>query len=175
MTPDQLRAIAPMIKPAAVETFLPYLNIFMPHYEINNPCRQSAFIAQLLHESGEFKYTREIASGIAYEGRADLGNIHNYREISKVLFCDYRLEQTPDLLASPQYAVQSACWFWSSRDLNKQADRPATDKITITYHHEPKIISPFQYITYRINGGFNGLHERTVYYEAAKKTLQCAA
>ena len=47
----------------------------MAKYEINTGQRKSAFIATILHESGEFKYTREIASGEAYEGRKDLGNI----------------------------------------------------------------------------------------------------
>ena len=54
-------------------TYTPLLAKYMTKYEINTKQRKSAFIATILHESGEFKYTREIASGEAYEGRKDLG------------------------------------------------------------------------------------------------------
>ena len=43
-------------------------------FEINTPARLAAFLAQLAHESGALKYMAELASGDAYEGRADLGN-----------------------------------------------------------------------------------------------------
>ena len=46
----------------------------MSEYEIIGRLRESAFIAQIIHESGSFKYVRELASGKAYEGRKDLGN-----------------------------------------------------------------------------------------------------
>ena len=36
--------------------------------------RRAHFLAQVGHESGELQYTEELASGSAYEGRADLGN-----------------------------------------------------------------------------------------------------
>jgi putative chitinase len=41
---------------------------------ITTPLRQAHFLAQLGHESGELRYTEELASGDAYEGRRDLGN-----------------------------------------------------------------------------------------------------
>jgi predicted chitinase len=44
--------------------------------EITTQPRAAMFIAQVLHESGGLNFFEEIASGAAYEGRADLGNTH---------------------------------------------------------------------------------------------------
>ena len=93
------------------------------------------FIAQIGHESGQLKYSEEIASGKAYEGRKDLGNTQqgdgvkfkgrgliqitgrfNYIQLSKDLGEDFI--KNPELLSTPKYAVQSACWFWNKNKLN---------------------------------------------------------
>ena len=127
--------------------------------------RQATFLSQLAHESGRFYYVEEIASGKAYEGRKDLGNVKpgdgvrykgrgliqltgraNYRQLSQELGVDF--ENNPDLLKSPQYAVQSACWFWQSRNLNEFAD-----------------VRDIKTITKRINGGYNGLADREALYK----------
>src|SRR5918993_230121 len=49
---------------------------FIAQGGIDTPLRLSHFMAQLAHESAHFGVTREFASGAAYEGRRDLGNIH---------------------------------------------------------------------------------------------------
>lgn len=147
-----------------VEPFYVHLQMLMPHYEIDNPLRQAAFLAQVAHESGRFIYTEEIASGKAYEGRADLGNTRpgdgvrfkgrgliqltgraNYAEFSA--HCGIDFIENPALLSTPQYAVHSACWFWSERGLNALAD-----------------VGEFKKITKIINGGYNGLEQRTAFY-----------
>lgn len=56
------------------EIFLPYLNRFAVEFGIDTPLRWAHYLAQIAHESGELRYTQEIASGKAYEGRKDLGN-----------------------------------------------------------------------------------------------------
>ena len=40
--------------------FKPFLEKYCKEYEIHTPLRLAAFIAQIAHESGDFKYTREI-------------------------------------------------------------------------------------------------------------------
>ncbi len=51
-------------------------NVHFPAYGImEKELRLAHFMAQLVHESGGFRYMEEIASGSAYEGRADLGNV----------------------------------------------------------------------------------------------------
>jgi len=73
MTLDQLRNICPYSAGMAA-AFVDALTAAMAEFEINTARRQAAFVAQVAHETGEFRYMREIDSGAAYEGRADLGN-----------------------------------------------------------------------------------------------------
>ena len=42
-------------------------NKYMEKYKINTPRRMAAFIAQIAHESGEFNFVLEIASGDKYD------------------------------------------------------------------------------------------------------------
>lgn len=170
---DQLKKIVPYAGPRA-GVFLAPLNAAMARYEINSPARQAAFLAQIAHESGSFKYLRELASGNAYEGREDLGNTQpgdgvrfkgrgliqitgraNYRECSIALFGDPAiLIEHPEMLETVTFACDSAAWFWSSRKLNALADAGS-----------------FRAITRAINGGFNGWTDRLALYETAKEVL----
>lgn len=167
LTEDELKYIAPLTPCNLFPVVTKWFNEFADRFEVNTPLRQAAFFSQVIHESGSFKYTREIASGARYEGRKDLGNIYigdgvkykgrgyiqitgrnNYLEVSKALFGDGQiLLKTPDLLASPKYAMQSAFWYWDTRGLNVFADK-----------------AWMQTITKRINGGLNGWDERLKNY-----------
>jgi putative chitinase len=191
ITVQNLKKIAPNIKQAPLSIYPELLNQIMPKYEINNKGRVAAFVAQILHESGEFKWLRELASGNAYEGREDLGNKYpgdgkkfkgrgliqvtgrgNYAKCSEALFGDHRLTTNPDILATPQYAVESACWFWKSKGLNEIADMPEDwIKIVKSDVSKDRSYTKQQYICRKINGGFNGLAEREAYYERALKEL----
>lgn len=127
---------------------------------LDNSLRLIHFLAQLAHESGNFRYMEEIASGAAYEGRKDLGNTQagdgkrykgrgpiqltgraNYRKYGQQLGIDF--ENNPDIVALPSVGLLVACKFWSDNDLNTLADKD--DVLTITR---------------RINGGTNGLADR---------------
>ena len=70
----QLKSIMPNAGSRA-GTFLPLLNQFMAKYAITGRMRECHFLAQIAHESGELRYTKELASGREYEGRRDLGNV----------------------------------------------------------------------------------------------------
>ena len=62
---------------ALVDKFIPPLNKNLGTYGINTPLRIAHFLAQMMHESGGFRFTKELASGAAYDtGRlaAKLGN-----------------------------------------------------------------------------------------------------
>jgi putative chitinase len=171
MTEEQLRKIAPHVSEENIKIYTPLLNKWMPYYSINTPKRQAAFIAQILHETACFQYTKEIASGKAYEFRKDLGNTvegdgerykgcgcimitgrANYAAVSKGLGVDFVAH--PELLKEPRYAVQSACWWWTINGLNLLADK-----------------GDFKTITKKINGGYNGYLDRVMYYKRALAIL----
>ena len=174
-TIDTLRYIAPHARKNA-DVFIPYLTLAMADYEIDTPLRRAMFLAQLAHESGEFRYVRELANGKAYEFRKDLGNVEkgdgvkykgrgliqitgkaNYMKVGKALFDDEQyLLKTPSLLETPQYACLSAGWFWNDRHLNPLADKK--DIVAVTQ---------------KINGGKNGLETRMEYYARACSIFNC--
>ena len=157
--------------------FVPTLNAAMNRYGIVGSLRAAAFIAQVGHESGQFRWLREIwgptEQQAGYEGRADLGNTvkgdgskyrgrgliqitghDNYLRCSLALFGDERLLRTPELLELPEWAAESAAWFWSVNGLNALADQ-----------------EQFNTISRRINGGLNGQADRQALYDKALKVL----
>jgi len=134
----------------------------MKKYGITSPLQRAHFLAQCAHESGEFKWREEFASGAAYEGRKDLGNTQrgdgirfkgrgfvqitgraNYKQFSK--YCGEDLTANPTALAT-KYAADTATWFWQTRKLNAYAVDDS--------------LASIKAITRRINGGFNGLQDR---------------
>lgn len=154
-----------------LDAHLPYIWPSMKAAEIDSPQRATAFLAELAHESGEYRYMEEIADGSAYEGRSDLGNIHpgdgvkfkghgpiqitgrdNHHDCGLALGID--LIEDPRKLTLPEYATASSCWFWNSRRLSLLADRDW-----------------FKTITKRINGGYNGLSDRRQYWDRNRAIL----
>lgn len=170
MNESQLRLIMPYAR-KKIPIFLPLINDCFAEFDIFTPLRQAAFLAQIAHESGQLTYLEELASGAAYEGRKDLGNVHpgdgirfkgrgliqvtgraNYTACSKALGEDFL--DDPELLALPVNATRSAGWFWKSHGLNELADIP-----------------DFLKITKRVNGGDTGYPQRLSYYVIAKQIL----
>jgi putative chitinase len=133
--------------------------------------RLAMFAAQIGHESGGLQYMEEIASGEAYEGRADLGNTqpgdgvrfkgrgplqitgrHNYGQLSQWAFSKQLVPSPtffvdqPAQLGVPQYGFLGAVWYWmvARPNINQMCD--AGDILGVTK---------------AINGGTNGLDDRT--------------
>ena len=140
-------------------------------YDIAPPLRAAHFLAQTCHESAGFRTTEEFADGSAYEGRTDLGNTQkgdgplfkgrgliqltgraNYAKFGPLLGID--LIANPDAAAQPTLSLKIACEFWRQHGLNAFADQ---DDVTT--------------ITRRINGGLNGIDERTAFLATAKAVL----
>src|SRR5687767_6195721 len=71
---NELKQIMPNCSAEKRALYLPFIQQAMQEFAITTYLREAAFLAQLAHESGEFRWLEEIASGAAYEGRRDLGN-----------------------------------------------------------------------------------------------------
>lgn len=165
------------------------MNYWFEVFGIDTKAEVCHFLAQAAHETASFSTLTEYGTkakpaGSAYEGRRDLGNINpgdgvrykgrgifqitgriNYRRLDTVgLF-----ETNPELLATPSYAVWSACVYWNDKHLSDIAIRPDSDLIYSKYLN--KKLTPIEYITFRINGGQNGIKERKAFYERAKNVF----
>ncbi|WP_332762482.1 glycoside hydrolase family 19 protein [Pseudomonas koreensis] len=161
--------------------FVSALNNAMARRLIDTPRRIAAFLAQVGHESGQLRYVRELGNN-QYLSKYDTGTLalrlgntpeadgdgqkylgrgliqitgrSNYRQCSLGLFGDERLLSLPELLEQPQWAAESAAWFWEQKGLNELADR-----------------DQFNIITRRINGGLNGLQDRLEIWARARAVL----
>jgi putative chitinase len=93
------------------------------------------------------------ASGDGYRycgrGLIQLTGRNNYDAFAESI--ETPVEEIPAYLETFEGAVQSACWFWETNNLNQFAD--ADDIKTMTK---------------RINGGFIGLEDREKHYNHAK-------
>lgn len=170
---DQLRTVLPFAGRFA-DTYAAPLTQACAEFEISTAARVAAFVAQIGHESGQLHYVRELATGAAYEGRRDLGNTEpgdgprfrgrgliqctgrtNYRQAGAALGLD--CEVSPELLEEPINACRVSAWWWHQHGLNELADR-----------------GEFQRITFRINGGTNGLADRLALWSRAKTVFGVA-
>lgn len=129
------------------------------------------FLAQVAHESAGLVYTRELASGKAYEGRKDLGNVKagdgvrfvgrgymqitgraNYEAMARDLHAD--CVNHPELIEQPRWALLSALWYWKRNNLNRFARNDS-----------------FTGLTKAINGGTNGMADRLAWLRRANHTI----
>ena len=132
-------------------------------FNITNNLRLAHFLAQCGHESGDFKWVVEFASGKAYEGRKDLGNTQpgdgvkfkgrgfvqltgrvNYMDFSKFIGED--CVTNPDLV-STKYPMASAAYFFNKNKLWSICDLGSSDDVV-------------EKVSRRVNGGTNGLSDR---------------
>lgn len=171
VTPDDLTRVVPGIPAEKVEQYIAPLNDAMLHNGIDTPVRQAAFLAQLAVESDSFRTFEEYASGRAYEGRTDLGNIHpgdgerykgrgaiqitgrhNYEKVSEHIGVDFVAH--PELLAAPENAFTTAAWYWTSRDLNHVTDTAGIVRVSEL-----------------VNGGHHALSRRIADFERGLHVL----
>ena len=90
--------------------------------------------------------------GWRFRGRGliQLTGRYNYTALTKAVGQDF--VNNPDLVASPEWALSSACWYWQNRNINKYADADDIEMVTL-----------------RVNGGKIGIDERRHYLEGFKK------
>ncbi len=154
-----------------------YLNKYAEEFDIDNAARWAHYLAQIAHESAEMRYTKELASGVAYDtgklakrlgntpeadgdgqrykgrGFIQLTGRANYEAYKK--YCGFDIIKNPDLLAQPVGAIRSSMWFWRTNGLNQLADAGL-----------------FREITKKINGGTNHIEKRHEYLLRAENVLR---
>jgi len=187
--PEHLAAIAG-ISTSLMPGLAEWMNNTCSSYEIDSPQEYCHFLAQACHETDRFKTLREYASGKAYEGRVDLGNTQpgdgvkfkgrgifqttgrgNYLQLGIKKGIQDLFINTPELLEQPEYAVWSACEYWKTRGLNDIANHADSDILKKKYKGNTINVSPVEFISITINGGYNGMDDRKKYYSIAKNVL----
>lgn len=155
------------------------LSAALLEYDIASSTRAAAFIAQVGHESGGFRFTRELwgptptqrlyerpsskarnlgntepGDGLRFRGRGliQITGRANYKACGDAL--GIKLIDTPERLEEDVLAVRSAAWWWHAHGCNELADA-----------------GDFVALTRRINGGTNGLADRTQRWKIAKTAL----
>jgi putative chitinase len=167
----KLRGTIPRAREADIAKFFPQMVPALLTYAIDTPLRPAYFLAQIGHESDALRFTEELASGDAYENRADLGNTQpgdgrkfkgrgliqltgrsNYEKYGRAKGRNFTDGDNGSVIATdPQLAVDVACWFWKTHGLNELADQ-----------------DDVRAVTQRINGGLNGLADREDYLLRSK-------
>ena len=177
LSPSILRSMFPSAG-VRLNDHLPYIEPAMSMGSIVTPKRVSSFCAQVGHESNDFLWMEEIASGDEYDTRTDLGNTPeidgdgawfkghgpiqitgkaNHAAVGRYL--GINTIENPKLLTLPQYGTASAVWFWTignkKCNLNALAD-----------------LDWFLTMTRVINGGLNGLRDRLDRWERNRRLFE---
>ena len=170
VTRERLLRLAPSANATIVAGIAERFDELADDHDITTPRRICHFLAQAAHETDGFRTLEEYggpAYFIRYEGRRDLGNTQagdgiryhgrgifqltgraNYRRFGQLLGID--LETEPERAKEPETSLRVAFAYWSERAINAAAD-----------------VDEIERVTRLINGGRNGLAERTRYLEKA--------
>lgn len=175
LTPESLRRVmGGSLSLERYEQLFPAVNDCLLVCDCTSVARSALWFSQVGHESLGLKYMQELASGSAYEGRRDLGNVnpgdgprfkghgpiqitgrYNHRKVSEWAYSRGLVptptffEDNPDELASDRYGFIGVAWYWTvARDMNSYADR-----------------GDLEGGTRAVNGGLNGLADRRARWE----------
>lgn len=111
-------------------------------------------IANLVYAGRNGNGDEASGDGWRFRGRGllQVTGRSNYRSVGEGLAQPFVAR--PHLLAEPRWACRTAAWWWQCNGLNALADAER-----------------FEDITRRINGGLNGLAERTQFWHRAQEVL----
>ena len=177
VTAQQIRASAlGAVNESNMNSALVSLNQYGGTFGLDKPHRVAQYLAQIMHESGDFRYDREVwgptPAQARYDTRADLGNTAavdgdgkkflgrtpmqltgkaNYLAYED--WCRVQGLNPPDFIANPDlvntdpWEGLAGLWYWDTHGLNRYADQ-----------------GDIETITKRINGGLNGFADRLAHY-----------
>jgi LysM repeat protein/predicted chitinase len=150
------------------------LNNCLEEFNITTPARMRHFISQCSHESAAGLYREELASGWDYEYRSDLGNTqagdgpkykgggyiqltgrYNYTAFADAIG-DSSIVDIGVKYVAANYPWSSAGFWWSKNNMNAMCDRGAS----------------VSEVTRRVNGGYNGLADRQMYYNRCVNVIK---
>ena len=116
--------------------------------------RQPEKIANIVYADRMGNGNTASGDGWKYRGRGviQLTGRNNYEAFANAT--NRSLDNVVEYLETKLGAAESACWFWKSNGLNELADK-----------------KDIRGMTRRINGGYNGIKDRTEHWEHALEVL----
>jgi predicted chitinase len=143
-----------------------------------HPKATSMLLANLCHESAGFVYMKEIASGIDYEWRADLGNTHE-GDGPKFKGCG------PLQVTGRGHFLTFYRWLKEHRGIDdpriiSEGTNYVADKypflIAVSWINTNHLLDVclnkgFDSCCQRINGGWNGIDDRHLWYDKCRRVL----
>lgn len=92
--------------------------------------------------------------GFHYRGHGliQVTGYYNHLKCGEALGLD--LVNNPDLLTTPKWAAESACWWWANNGCNELADS-----------------GDIRVVTRRVNGGYNGIKDREARVSVARAII----
>lgn len=171
VTEARLRRLAPAGKPAIVAGIALNFDRLAAAQGLATRLRLCHFLAQAAHETDGFRTLQEYGGAAyfaRYEGRRDLGNVNpgdgaryhgrgifqltgraNYRRYGALIGVD--IEAEPERAMEPETSLAIALAYWRDRRIDEAADADDVARVTEL-----------------VNGGRNGLAERTRLLALAK-------
>ena len=135
------------------DKYIDYINNDRYKFNINNCMDLGHFLAQMLHESGNFVYLKEIGGNslkakkywpFIGRGLIQITHKHNYKKYGDFVGEDFiSSDLAMNKLESTEHSIKSAFWYWMDRKLSKWGNKD--DLI---------------WITIKVNGGLNGYNDR---------------
>ena len=114
-------------------------------------------IANLVYANRMGNGDEESGDGWKFHGRGYIQLTGHDNYVSFGTAIGQELTQTPDSVAD-DYPLESAAWFFKKNGILPICDRGNGDEVVAS-------------VTKRVNGGLNGLDERTAYFEKYYKLL----
>lgn len=116
--------------------------------------RQPEKIANVVYANRMDNGDTDSGDGWRFRGRGyiQLTGRHNYTKFAESV--DMDIEEVIEYLGTVQGALESACWYWDTNNLNKYCDN-----------------QDVKGMTKRINGGYIGLEDRIHHWEIAVEML----
>ncbi|WP_339523741.1 hypothetical protein [Pseudomonas sp. EA_35y_Pfl2_R111] len=168
LTKEQLRAIAPHASSTNIDLYIDPINEMFDKFKIDHCISRAHVLAQMLHESGSMNFVTEglnsndpLPAYHPYIGRGLLQITWetNYRTYGNYMGENFIGHPHYLKMSQPPHCVVSVGWFWSEfKNLNRFSDK-----------------DDFIYITYLINGGFNGYDHRLSFINSAIQELKISA
>jgi putative chitinase len=157
--------LAAGVPPRLIDVYLSPLTLAMMEFEIDTGERPAMFLAQVAHESNNFRSVEEYwgpnkwqlkyPDGQRFKGRGliQITGRKNYESVAAQFGLE--LDDVATWLMTPLGACRGSAWWWSANGCNEIADR--YDMVALTR---------------RINGpGMLGLEDRVARYKAISEVV----